>query len=167
LGTLHEYQYTFMIISRSFLLEWEIFQTEVVQKIKTHILCSIAFFRKSFRLWDNVEKFCRTGQATDDNMPHAHFTLVTQSYKQTHRIYSTYCFSAATMVARTCHIITLYLHCQPCWMLYLTVHKVTTQRQKFNFTVQKYYRIFSKLIRTPFTVSEGLKIRCGLESRAD
>jgi hypothetical protein len=29
------------------------------------------------------------------------------------------------------------------------------------------YRIFSNLIRTLFTVSEGQIIRCGLESRAD
>jgi hypothetical protein len=29
------------------------------------------------------------------------------------------------------------------------------------------YRIFSNLIRTLFTVSEGYKIRCGLESLAD
>ena len=32
------------------------FQTKAVQKIKTHILCSVTFFRKSCRLWDNVEK---------------------------------------------------------------------------------------------------------------
>jgi len=37
-------------------LEWEMFQTKVVEKIKTHILCSVTFFRKSCRLWDNVEK---------------------------------------------------------------------------------------------------------------
>jgi len=24
------------------------------------------FFRKSCRLWDNVEKYCRAGQATDE-----------------------------------------------------------------------------------------------------
>jgi len=29
------------------------------------------------------------------------------------------------------------------------------------------YSVFSNLIRTLFTVSEGYKIRCGLESRAD
>jgi hypothetical protein len=29
-----------------FLLEWETFQTKVVDKIKTHILCSITFFEK-------------------------------------------------------------------------------------------------------------------------
>ena len=32
-------------------------------------------FRKSCRLWDNVEKQCRTGKATDDNMAHAHCML--------------------------------------------------------------------------------------------
>jgi hypothetical protein len=37
-------------------LEWQIFQTKIVEKIKTHILCSITFFRKSHRLWDNVKK---------------------------------------------------------------------------------------------------------------
>ena len=31
-------------------------QTKVVEKIKTHILCSITFIRKSYRLGDNVEK---------------------------------------------------------------------------------------------------------------
>jgi hypothetical protein len=40
----------------------------VVEKIKTHILCSIKFFRKSCRLLDNVEKYGRAGQATDDNI---------------------------------------------------------------------------------------------------
>jgi hypothetical protein len=49
-----------------FFLEWEMFQTKVVEKIKTHILRSVTFFRKSFRLWDNVEKFGRAGEASDD-----------------------------------------------------------------------------------------------------
>jgi len=34
------------------------FQTKVVEKIKTHILYSITFFRKSCRLWYNTEKYC-------------------------------------------------------------------------------------------------------------
>ena len=60
-----------------FFLKWELFQTKVVEKIKTHILLSTTsfFFRKSCRLWDKVEKFCRTGQATDDNMTHAYCVL--------------------------------------------------------------------------------------------
>jgi hypothetical protein len=39
-----------------FFLERELFQKKIVEKIKTHILYSTAFFRKSFRLSDNVEK---------------------------------------------------------------------------------------------------------------
>jgi hypothetical protein len=31
------------------------FQTKVLEEIKTHILCSIKFCRKSCRLWDNTE----------------------------------------------------------------------------------------------------------------
>ena len=54
-------------------LEWEMFQTKFVEEIKTHILFSVFFFRKSCRLWDNVEKYCRLEQATDDNMAHAHW----------------------------------------------------------------------------------------------
>jgi hypothetical protein len=39
-----------------FFWKWEMFQTEVVEKIRTHILYSAAFlFRKSCRLWANVE----------------------------------------------------------------------------------------------------------------
>jgi hypothetical protein len=57
-------------------LEREMFQTKVVQKVKTHILCSIMFSRKSCCFLDNVKKQCEAGQATDDNMPHAHCMLV-------------------------------------------------------------------------------------------
>ena len=58
-------------------LDWEMFQTKVVEKIKTHILCLVTFFLKSCRLWDNVEKYCRAGKATDDNIGHAHCMLDT------------------------------------------------------------------------------------------
>jgi hypothetical protein len=51
---------TFRHIGRylaKFFLELEIFQTKVVEKIKPHILHSVTFFRKSHRLWHNVEKY--------------------------------------------------------------------------------------------------------------
>ena len=47
-----------------FFLQWEMFQTNVVEKINTHVLCSVTFFRKSCRLWDNVENVCKAGQTT-------------------------------------------------------------------------------------------------------
>ena len=59
-----------------FFLEWEMFQTKVLEEIKTHVLYGVTFFfRKSCLLWDNVEKYCRAGQATVDNMVHAHDML--------------------------------------------------------------------------------------------
>jgi len=53
------------------------FQTKVVEKIKTHILCSVTLFRKSCRLWDDMEKYGRAGQATVDRVAHAHCMLHT------------------------------------------------------------------------------------------
>jgi hypothetical protein len=50
---------------------------EVVEKIKTHFVFSNLFFRKSYHLSDNVEKYCRAGQATDDSMVHVHCMLDT------------------------------------------------------------------------------------------
>ena len=62
-GTLHEDQYTYLIVFRSVLLRIEMFQTQVAEKIKTRTLCSVTFF------------FNRAGQATDDNMAQAHCKL--------------------------------------------------------------------------------------------
>jgi len=68
----------FLSYLAQFFLEREMFQTKVVQKIKTHNLFSILFFpRKTFRFWGNVEKCCRAGQPTDDSMAHAHCMLYT------------------------------------------------------------------------------------------
>ena len=47
--------------------KWDIFQTKIVPTLKTHILCSITFSRKSCRLWDNFEKFGGTRGATNDD----------------------------------------------------------------------------------------------------
>jgi hypothetical protein len=42
---------------------------KIVEKIKAHILYSITFFDKSYRLWDNVEK--RSKQGRHDKMADA------------------------------------------------------------------------------------------------
>jgi hypothetical protein len=56
-----------------FLLEWEMFLTKVVEKTKTHFMSNKLPPQphpttppESCHLWDNVEKYCRAGQATDD-----------------------------------------------------------------------------------------------------
>ena len=62
----------------------------------------------------NVEKVCRAGQATDDNMAHALCMPNNYGYKHTLRICNTYCFSTATMVARPRLNVKLYAHCLAC-----------------------------------------------------
>ena len=53
-------------------LEWEIFQTPVAEKLKTHVLCPVTFSRKSCLLWDNVEKCqIQTGHRRQCNMAHS------------------------------------------------------------------------------------------------
>jgi uncharacterized protein YlbG (UPF0298 family) len=81
----------------------KILRTKAVKKITTRFMFNnFLFLRKSFRLWDSVEKYCTTGQATDDNTAHALHMVDNWNncYKHTLRICNTYCFSTATIVVR-------------------------------------------------------------------
>ena len=51
----------------------------VIEEIKTHILCSIISFFENliFFFIDNVKKYFRAGQATDESMAHAYCMLDT------------------------------------------------------------------------------------------
>jgi len=61
-----------------FFSEWEMFQAKVIEKIKTHSLCSVTFFFENRAVYEIMwENYCRAGQATDDNMAHAHCMLDT------------------------------------------------------------------------------------------
>ena len=46
-----------------FFLWWEMFQTEVIEKIKTRWMLSRFFFSKIVHLWDKVENYFRGGRA--------------------------------------------------------------------------------------------------------
>jgi hypothetical protein len=52
------------------------FQTNIVEKIKTHILYSVTFF-ENCAVYENVEKYCKARLATNDIMAHAHCMLDT------------------------------------------------------------------------------------------
>ena len=100
----------FFITSRSFLLRMRNVADESCgANQNTHFVFSNSFiFLKSCRLWDNVEKYRRAEQATDDNMYlHAGYLRL-----QTHtlRLCTTHCFPAATVVARTRLNVRLYVH---------------------------------------------------------
>ena len=68
MGTLHAEFCTFMIISCLSVLRKVHSSDKFVEGLKAHILCSKRFFRKSCRVLDNVEKYGRTRQATDDKI---------------------------------------------------------------------------------------------------
>jgi hypothetical protein len=57
-----------MIISRTFLLGmWNVSDKSCTENQNTHFMFS-NIFRTYRRLWDNVEKYCRAGKTTDDNI---------------------------------------------------------------------------------------------------
>ena len=57
-------------------------------------------------------------------MAYAHCMRETYSYKYVLRVCISYCCSAATMVARTLLIVTLYLRCMSCSSLCLQMNLV-------------------------------------------
>ena len=48
-------------------LDWKMFQNRTENQ-STHFIVGNIFFRKPCRLWDDVESYCRGGQATDDDV---------------------------------------------------------------------------------------------------
>jgi hypothetical protein len=80
-------------------LEWEMFQKKVVKKSKHNFIFN-NFFPQSCSSWDNVEKFCSSGQSTYDKMAHALCMMDNVCYINTLRICNTCCLSTATMGAR-------------------------------------------------------------------
>jgi len=109
-GHLHEDRSTFFfIISRSILLTVRNTSDKFVQKIKAQVLCSIIFLCLENRaiceiMWNNAVEPGKP-QMTKGRMRIACWN--TQAYKHTLGICNTYCFSTATMVARTRLIVTL------------------------------------------------------------
>jgi len=68
-------------------LEWEMFQTVVVEEIKTHVLYSVTFFRNPCFLWHNVEKHGRARQASGDIIRHMCFACWITKATNTHSEY--------------------------------------------------------------------------------
>jgi len=108
---LHEDQYTILIIYRSVIFRIRnISDIAHRQNQNTHFVLSNFFFsRRPCRLWNNVGKYCRTGQAINDNMAHAYCMLdghrrqysacelnADQGYKYT--ICNTHCFSVQKLL---------------------------------------------------------------------
>ena len=118
-GTLQEDLSTFIVISFSVLLRIRTVSDKSCRESQnTRFMFNNSFFfpppPKIMPCVRYVEKYCRAGQATDDNMAHARCMLGTYGYKDTLRICNAYCFATTTMAARTRHNDTLYVHTLSC-----------------------------------------------------
>jgi len=93
-------------------VEWEMFHTTVVEKIKTHVLWSVTFFVFNLcSLWDNVEKYCKARQATDDNIICCMcIASCVSKAADTHSEYVIIIIFFATMTAWMCVNATLYIY---------------------------------------------------------
>jgi len=126
MGTLHEYQYIVLIISR-WVLPWMKMFKKNVEEMKTHISYSITFVKKKKStvheiMWKNFVQLGRP-QMTIWRMCIAYWTpKATNTLSE----YITHCFSTATMVALTHLNVAQYVHCPSCieWTLLPTHYKV-------------------------------------------
>jgi len=103
------------IISRHFTLKWEMFQTEVVEKIRTHFVFINPFFFENCafceKMWKNIVERGRP-QMTIWRM---RISCWIPKATNPHRLCNTRCFSTSTMVALTRLNVTLYvLACLVC-----------------------------------------------------
>jgi hypothetical protein len=106
---------------------------KIVEKIKTHIVCSLNFFSENRA----VEKYCGPREPTDDSlttgMHLACWIIMAAAY--THSAYelcNIYCFFAVTMLKRTC----LKVECIPTLPALLKLN--------FAFGVQVMARVVSR-----------------------
>jgi hypothetical protein len=101
-----------------FFLGWHKFRTEVVEKSKHTFYVQEISCRKSFRLWDNVQNYCRTGKSTDDNIIRRMSSAwwISKATDICSEYVILFDFSKATMVRRSRLGVTLYVHCLCCFV---------------------------------------------------
>ena len=93
------------------------FQTKVVEKLKTLILCSVTFFESSTVydiMWKNIAERGRPQMTIGACAMHAGYLRL---QIHTLRLCNTHSFSTATMVTRTRLNVRLYVHCLSCSLL--------------------------------------------------
>jgi len=111
-----------------FFLKSEMSQTEVVQNIKTHILCSVVFSPENRAVYEIMwKKCCTVGQATDDNkIRRMRFACWIPKATNAHSEYVILvAFSIATVVERTWLNITLHVHYLSCsFVIHIGLYRV-------------------------------------------
>jgi len=114
-GTTREDQHTFLIILAEFFLEWKMFQTKVVEKINTHILCSVSLKIMLFLRWCRRILYC----CACYRRQYGACALRTGYLRLqiTLRLCNTSCFFTAIMDTWTCLNVMLYVLCLICCVI--------------------------------------------------
>jgi hypothetical protein len=110
------------------------FETKVVEKIKTRILCSIAFSQKSYRLQDNVEKYCTARQATDYIIQRMRIACWITKVTDTLSEYVILLFDGNNRYANApqCYSVCLKMNKSPCYRLW--TRQLTHVRFSYHWT---------------------------------
>ena len=94
------------------------YQTKVVEKIKTHILRSISPTPEKRALYEIMLKNIAHRDTSQTAIWRMRMASWIPKATDTLRICNTYCFSTVTMVAHTRLSVTLYVHCRSCSKLH-------------------------------------------------
>ena len=136
-GTLRKYICTYMTVSHWILSRMRTVQKQVVEKIKTYILCSLTLSPKSCHLWDNVEKYGRALQTTyDDTIWHVCFACWMVKVSDTHSEYVILIALPRQQWYHECAwILCLYVHFLSCYCSIMTlfVYKLCDIHHLFKF----------------------------------
>jgi hypothetical protein len=91
----------------------DMFQTDIIQKIKTHVLCSITFFFENRAVYEKMwKKYGRARQVTDDNIiRRMRFACRITKATDTHSEYVIFiAFTRQQWLRERASMLRLYLH---------------------------------------------------------
>jgi hypothetical protein len=105
-------------------------QTEVAEKIKTHVLCSVNLVPKIMPFMRYVEKYGTAGQATDDNtIRRTRFPCwINQGYRHTLRIRNTVAFQRQQLLRERAAMLRHTYEHNFCLVSHFQVYQSSTVR---------------------------------------
>ena len=133
------------------------FQTKVVEKIKTHILFSITLSWNLYHLWDNVEKYGRARQVTDDNiMWHMCFVCWITEATNTHLKYVILIAFPWQQWLRECASSVMFIHTLPILLPLVRIMKCGADKCTLgNCGVWFYTLLFAEFLVFPTQTVHG------------
>ena len=96
------------------------FRIKVVEKIKTHILCSVTFFENR-DVYEIIWKIFVQSGSLQMTIWRMRIARCISKATNTHTGFVTHSFSTTTMFAQTRINITSYVHCLSCWLLHFNL----------------------------------------------